>query len=159
SHAGALKTPNCVPNYLSSMNYLYQTRGLTDAANSEHVDYSRGKLNTVLMEGSLSEPFPLGFDAQNQPVAPDYKIRYFGPLAPSDPSTAAAQLHCDGTPLTGDSGMLRLENSFPNFIDWNNDGVQTGVTLALDVNYDGTTGVLLSDYNDWGNLNLQQVGA
>ena len=32
AHAGAYLNPYCMPNYPSVMNYLYQTRGLTDAA-------------------------------------------------------------------------------------------------------------------------------
>jgi hypothetical protein len=158
AHAGAVKSPNCIPNYLSNMNYLYQTRGLTDALNAEHVDYSHGLLTTVLDETALSETALLGPVG----VVPTYKIRYFGPLG-NNPADSAAQLHCDGTPLKPgvDLPMMRLENSFLNFIDWNNDGVQTNGTFPLDVNYDGTIGppaLLLADYNDWGNLNLQQVG-
>src|SRR5262249_16864906 len=40
SHAGLWRLPNCIPNYPSVMNYLYQTRGLTDAFGNEHVDFS-----------------------------------------------------------------------------------------------------------------------
>ena len=43
SHAGLATQPNCMPNYQSVMNYLYQTRGLTTAS-GEHVDYSFGNV-------------------------------------------------------------------------------------------------------------------
>ena len=42
SHAGWNNTPNCMPDYPSVMNYLYQTRGLTDASGNEQIDYSYG---------------------------------------------------------------------------------------------------------------------
>ena len=35
-HAGLATKPNCMPNYPSVMNYLYQTRGLTDSSGAEH---------------------------------------------------------------------------------------------------------------------------
>ena len=53
SHAGLYRAPNCLPNYPSVMNYLYQTRGLTDTAGNEHIDYSYGSLGP-LNESSLS---------------------------------------------------------------------------------------------------------
>ena len=77
AHGGLSTQPNCMPNYQSVMNYLYQTRGLTDAA-GEHVDYSFGTLlgGTTLSESSL----PTGALANQQ-----YAIRFFGPVGPSTP--------------------------------------------------------------------------
>ena len=34
--------PNCIPTYLSSMNYLYQLRGLLDDSGKPHLDFSSG---------------------------------------------------------------------------------------------------------------------
>jgi hypothetical protein len=152
SHAGGMRAPNCVPNYPSIMNYLYQTRGLTAADNSAHVDYAYGRLTTTLIEGSLSETASLG-------AAPDYRIRYFGPVTAADPPDSAAKLHCDGTQIAaGEPPMLRLENTFIPFIDWDHNGDSTPGPVSSDVNYDGTTGALMPDFNDWASLNLQQVG-
>ncbi|MEO8658238.1 MAG: hypothetical protein ABI693_07195 [Bryobacteraceae bacterium] len=156
SHAGLYRTPNCMPNYPSVMNYLYQARGLTSADGSTHVDYSPGTLAGV-NEKKLSETASLG--------ALNYRIRYYGPVGPLDPPNSAAQLLCDGSPITGGVPMIRLENTFTNFLDWNHDGKSTSGSLSLDVNYSGKIGdgvnggPLYLDSNDWGNLNLQQVGA
>ena len=56
--------------------------------------------------------------------------------------------------------MVRIDGtSLPaSPIDWNGDGNTTEVNLSLDLNFDGTiTG--FQGYNDWTNVNLQQVGA
>ena len=34
------REPNCKPNYLSVMNYLYQLRGLPDDSGKLHMDFS-----------------------------------------------------------------------------------------------------------------------
>src|SRR5206468_1611677 len=148
AHAGSVRAPNCVPNYPSVMNYLYQSRGLTDGDNRAHVDYSYGTLTTQLTESPLSETASLG-------ATPNYRIRHFGPIVSSDPPGSAAKLHCDGTVIgTGEPQMLRLENTYLTFIDWDHSGNLTSGSLSIDVNYDGQTGTLLPDFNDWNNLNL-----
>src|SRR5262249_51177136 len=54
-HAGTHANPQCMPNYQSVMNYVYQTRLLTNSAGTvQSVDYSNG-LNANLTEGSLVE--------------------------------------------------------------------------------------------------------
>jgi hypothetical protein len=154
SHAGLFRTPNCVPNYPSVMNYLYQTRGLTDTKGIERVDYSSGLLSP-LNELSLSETLPLG------PV--QYRVRYF---APWPTNAGSAQAHCDGTAITDGALYARLETPGLTTPDWNNDGKVNG-PWALDSNFSGITGDGVNpaagkyfvDSNDWGNLNLQQVGA
>ena len=40
-HGGDLFEPNCKPQYLSVMNYLYQLRGLPDADGVPRLDYNR----------------------------------------------------------------------------------------------------------------------
>jgi hypothetical protein len=148
SHAGLFRSPNCVPNYPSVMNYQYQTRGLTDAAGVEHVDYSSG-LMSPLNELSLSETQPLG------PL--QYRVRFYGP-ATTIPG--AAKAHCDGTPITDGALLARLETPGLSIPDWNNNGKIDG-PWALDTNFNGATGGenFFVDSNDWANLNLQQVGA
>ena len=164
SHAGLYRAPNCEPNYPSVMNYLYQTRGLTDAAGNSHIDYSNGLLPD-LNEGALPEtglPTTL------------YRVRFYGPPGPNNLGIARA--HCDGTPLNGDLGV-RLEAPIGSFIDWNNNGKQDAGSLALDVDFNGVIGDAIKDSvnptltagsggkrwlvdtNDWASLNLQQIGA
>lgn len=155
-HAGQTRTPVCMPNYPSVMNYLYQTRGLTAADGSTRIDFSPGTLSS-LNENSLSETAGLG------PLT--YKLRYYGPVNPNDPPNSAAKLRCDGSPANSGTPMLRLENNFPNFIDWNNSRDLTANTFGSDINFSGQIGdglngsPLYNDSNDWANLNLQQVGA
>lgn len=154
SHAGLYRTPNCVPNYPSVMNYLYQTRGLTDTLGIERVDYASGLLSP-LNERSMSETLPLG------PL--QYRVRYF---APWPTSAGSAQAHCDGTPITDGTLYARLETPGLTTPDWNNDGKVNGPS-AVDSNFNGTVGDGVNpaagkyfvDSNDWGSLNLQQVGA
>src|SRR5262249_9177529 len=53
------REPNCKPNYLSVMNYLFQLRGLPDAGGVVHMDYSNEILDP-LNETSLNELAGLG---------------------------------------------------------------------------------------------------
>ncbi len=156
SHAGLLRTPNCIPIYPSVMNYLYQTRGLTDADGFEHVDFSSGRLHPldedVLPNGGAS-------------LGNSYRIRYYGPTVPNL-TEGTAKAYCDGTSNAGGTPAVRVES--PNFEippDWHRNG-PGGEGNALDVNYSGAfegtahpLSRLMGDSDDWSNLNLQQVGA
>ncbi len=71
-HAVLATKPNCMPNYPSVMNYLYQTRGLTDASGAEQVDYSNGVL-LPLSEDLLTTSIPMGLF----PGLQKYRTRYF----------------------------------------------------------------------------------
>ena len=156
SHAGIYRSPNCMPNYASVMNYLYQSRGLTPLAGGDKViDFSPGNL-PPLDEQSLIE---------STTSMPPYRVRYYGPVTTADPPSSAAQARCDGSPITDGAQLIRLENDFTNFIDWNHDRQLTPGAQRLDVNFSGIVGdgpnggKVFLDSNDWANLNLQQVGA
>ena len=75
--------PNCKPNYLSVMSYLFQAHGLfTDLSALPQVDYSSsgdyGSLNELsLADGFLNAPLP-------------YRTSWFAPLLPS--MTAATKI-------------------------------------------------------------------
>jgi hypothetical protein len=149
-HNGLLTKPNCAPNYQSIMNYGYQTRGLTDAAGLEHIDYSYGRL-LPLNENALSATGSLG---QVQ-----YRPRFFGPPGPSTPAGATARVHCDGTPITDGALEVRLESPRVGTPDWSNGTITPlGSTFPLDVNFNGTDGEVFTDQPDWSSLNLQQIG-
>ena len=45
-HGGASQIPNCKPNYLSSMNYLFQMGGLLNKGGVPQIDFSRQALPT-----------------------------------------------------------------------------------------------------------------
>jgi hypothetical protein len=144
SHGGLSTKPNCMPNYQSVMNYLYQTRGLTSAS-GEHVDYSFGTL-PGLSEATLP----------TTPLANQYAIRFFGPKGPGTPLGSLAQLHCDGTPIMNGAQEVRLEGPVAGTPDWSNGTVKP--IPPLDVNFDGSTTGVFVDQPDWSSLNLQQIG-
>ena len=170
-HGGAVDTPNCMVDYPSTMNYLYQTRGLTGAAGDqsgvangiEHIDYSSGTL-LPLNENDLYGTPLLG-------ILP-YRLRYYGPATSAEISTGGnAKANCSGTfPYTG-TPSVRLETQGTlgpaSTIDWSN-GTNIGVLgngqFREDTDFDGTIGdsvaggVGFVDHNDWANLNLQQIG-
>jgi sugar lactone lactonase YvrE len=152
SHAGLLRIPNCMPNYPSVMNYLYQTRGLTDAAGNEHIDFSYGR-ETLLNEGALGSRQYIG------PLT--YRIRYFGPLGPGSTPGQASQVHCDGTPITNGALAIRSEGlgvSGPP--EWSNGTIAGSyMNFQFDLNFDGTVPESFYDQPDWGSLNLQQISA
>jgi hypothetical protein len=157
-HLGASTEPNCAPIYPSVMNYTYVTRGLTDAAGVEQVDYSFGTLSP-LDETSLSATASLG-------GPPKYRVRFFGFLGNS-PASAAAKLHCDGTKITDGALEVRLESpTVGTTPDWSNGTVlPLGTSFALDVNFNGKPGEHFHDggkdsaQSDWGSLNFQQIGS
>jgi len=131
SHAGLYRMPNCMPNYLSVMNYQYQVRGLTGIVDRvPHIDFSSGSL-VPFSENSLSEA--VGF-LGNSP----YRVRFYGPAPAGDPG--AATRFCDGSPFSGSvPSMMRLESPGPG-IDWNNNGAVDAASYSQDVNFDGTLG-------------------
>lgn len=152
SHGGLSSKPNCMPNYQSVMNYLYQTRGLTDGGGVQRLDFSDGLLSG-LGESSLSESTTLGMLK--------YRLRYYAPFNPAiDPPAAAAKLTCPGLPAAGLPPMVRLENTFPTFIDWDHNGVLTPGTLSQqDLNFNNIFAEVFADQPDWTSLNLQQIGS
>jgi hypothetical protein len=156
SHAGLYRLPNCMPNYPSVMNYLYQTRGLTDAAGNEHIDFSNGSLLPFpLDEASLSK-----LSGSMGPLT--YRVRFYGPPTKTE---GAASRHCDGSPITDGASEIRLESPNISTPDWNRTGRSDDGPVSYDVNFNGSIGDgvgdgnLFLDTDDWHSLNLQQIGA
>lgn len=125
---------NRKPNYLSIMNYAFQTRGIAptdpDGAGplNFRLDFSDGALGP-LDETNLSEPAGIGDGAD--------MTRYFCP---------------DGSGNTGPG---------TGAIDWNCDGdggTDTGISVNINNDADEDTNVpivgTLTDYNDWAGLKL-----
>lgn len=146
--------PNCKPNYLSSMSYLFQVHGLVDNSGSLHLDYSNVQHSTLnelaLSDGALAP-------------ATKYRNAWFAPvgspLASSQGATAARRF-CSGTPFGSPAPnpmMARvLAGSTIDPINW--DGAPGTPTAHLDVNFDGAGGEL-QGFNDWANLRLNQISA
>jgi len=163
-HGGDISDPlNCKPNYQSSMSYLFQVRGLLDPNGFPHIDYSHVAL-PLLNETNLSEsPSGLG----TAPLA--YLPRWYAPRSSfldAFIGTTPATKHCDGTPITDGAQMVRVDGTTltPTPLDWNEDGNTSESGLSQDINFDGTTitnppSPAFQGFDDWDNLNLQQVGA
>lgn len=148
SHYGLYRTPNCAPEYSSVMNYMYQTRGLTDAQGNEHIDYSYGLVIPPLSENN---PTPLLF-----PLL--YRVRYYAPWNSNiDTQGQIAQTFCDGSPITNGAQAIRLESAGLAAPDWSN-GTGYKTSPPLDLNFDGVYGQTFYDQPDWFSLNLQQIG-
>lgn len=159
-HGGDISDPaNCKPNYQSSMSYLFQVRGLLDPQGNPHIDYSGAGLGP-LNESSLNEAAGLG-----NGLLP-YLPRWYAPKSSSFLdnllNTSPAKKHCDGTPVLDNSQFVRIDGTSlaASPIDWNGDGSLAGVGLSQDINFNGAiTNKAFQGFNDWANINLQQVGA
>lgn len=173
THAGTPQNPrepNCKPNYLSVMNYLFQLRGLPDENGIPRMDFSRsvvGELNEFsLIDGSLTAS------------APRYRTGWYAPKSASylkNVGTAATK-HCDGTDLTqaekddlarpdGLGGMVRVDaTSVAGPIDWNANGFVFNTAFSQDINFNGSIEgdlshpALKAAPNDWATIRLNQVG-
>ena len=175
SHAGIWKVPsvtppdpNCKPNYLSIMNYLFQLRGLYNniTPGVPQMDYSAEVLGSI-NEASLSDGPLTG--------TPRYLTGWYAPQSAYTVGSAAAR-HCDGTPLLKDANgnlteppMVRIDGPeiVADSIDWNPDPSVSSLT-AQDINFDG---FMASDSpnvqgqsinvgaNDWANLRLNSLAS
>jgi len=134
---------NCKPNYQSSMNYLFQLDGVGPAA---AVAYSNQTLET-LNETSLASVASL-LDGTSNPATFSTSA-WYTPIPPS-PTASAATMHCDGTPLTGDTGYRVNGSVAPVTPAWTN-----GQNIA----FDGVPYTQMLGYNDVANMDLRQVGA
>jgi hypothetical protein len=163
--------PNCKPNYLSVMNYLFQVRGFVDGA----FDYSNQTLSP------LNEAFPLlsesagvGTDTVTGQTAAHLTRWYSTPNALDQMQQSMsggrfALSHCDGTPLgPNDVPEVRVDGTvapggtFSGPLDWNNDlTVPDAVNPpGVDLNYNGKTNdPAFTGYDDWQAINLQQIDA
>jgi hypothetical protein len=157
SHSGNTRTPNCIPIYQSVMNYLYQTRGLptqpvwhtsiTLMADCFHLDWM--KMSCLTLRDHLVR-CNTGSDFMARPL----------PLMKEKP-----RLSVEGFSNAGAVPAVRVEASNLSVPDWSR-GVPGVLGNAIDVNYDGSIqgsshpgSAFLLDSDDWGSINLQQVGS
>ena len=129
-HSGLvdLLDTNFKPNFLSVMNYAFQTRGLRVGGKDGFFDYSRFELPT-LDEDSLDETAGLNVGTSLS----DYGTRYWCAMNDEEvvDSMEAIDWNCDGD--EDDSGIQENINEGP---DWRHD----------------TRSSNLRSYNDWANL-------
>jgi hypothetical protein len=149
--------PNCKPNDLSIMSYLFQTHGLLDDLSVPHIDYSRAP-NAVLHEDALKD----GSIATSGSLP--YRAAWFVPLVPGSLAfnlgLSPAKKFCSGAnfpspapPAT--ARFVALTKATP--VDWNTGGVSSA-TLSQDINFDGSIETTLTAFDEWGSVRLNQVG-
>jgi hypothetical protein len=163
-HGGDFLQPNCKPNYLSVMNYMFQLRGLLDDSGVPHVDLSGQALD------SLSEAALLNLNP-----TPTYRTAWYAPVGPGTFGPAATK-HCDGSALSpaeisAGTAMVRVDGlSVTTDISWNPN--PPGSTFNQDINFDGLVndvevgagataghGPKLAGSNDWPQLRLNQIAS
>jgi len=157
--------PNCKPNYLSVMSYLFQLHGLRDNDGVPHLDYS-SVAGSPIGETSLVDGYV--------PPGP-YSTSWFAPLVEGSLGftlgTPAAKKYCNGSKLPVPLppvwvDFARIDGaSVGAAIDWNANPA-VSVTSPQNVNFDGDgDGDLdgsignLNGSVDWVKLRLNQVGA
>jgi sugar lactone lactonase YvrE len=148
---------NCKPNFQSTMNYLFQLDGVGPTAS---VAFSNQTLATLL-PGSLGSVTQLTDGMGNPATFPT--SAWYTSTAPGN-GESAATMHCDGTPLTGDTGY-RINGSIapiPALDAWSNgqnitfDSITTNDGVS---EIEGMPYTQLRGYNDVANIDLRQVGA
>jgi hypothetical protein len=176
-----LPAPNCVPTYLSSMNYLYQLRGLLDDSGRPHLDFSSASGSSLNEAGGDDGPFsfkyrigwyaPLWTDRNGNGQLDPGEGSYFAYPDPADPRvilsrTTVAGRHCDGSLMSSTAPFtVRVDATAKNsIIDWNANGILVDGYSAQDLNFNGRTDPrgspeLPPAFNDWANIRLNQVGA
>jgi hypothetical protein len=147
--------PNCKPNYLSTMNYLFQLRGLFNDVQPgvPHMDYSNIVIPGITANGINELNL---FDASWFSSTPSYHTGWYAPQGIGSP----ASKHCDGSPLLStDPQMFRVDSTtVAGPYDWGQDGLISG-TPPEDLNFDGVRAQLNPAPNDWATLRLNQVGS
>lgn len=134
---GGNEANNYKPNYYSVMNYLYQLPGLG----------SDPKTNSAVQRYYLNNN-SLGFSWANicnidaSPCGTDYRMDF------SDGSGVSLN---ENSLL--ESALIGRGNNGGLYADWNTNGTQQATAYSRDINQDSSVSVL-SDYNDWANLNL-----
>jgi hypothetical protein len=173
---------NCKPNYLSTMNYLFQVRGFVDGG----FDYS-GQTLAPLNETSspvngvpaLSESLGLGVDILTGLPAAHLTRWYSAPNVldiqlQNTTGGRYATVHCDGSPLLPNEppavrvdGTVAAGGNFSSPLDWNNDLItpDTVNPPGEDLNHNGPVDSPFSGFNDWevfepsNSVAMQQMSA
>ncbi len=117
---GGVDDVNYKPNYLSVMNYTFQTEGLIKNDQTREFDYSRRELAT-LNERMLNEALGIGDPDRHYTL---WNLR-------TRPDNPPGTNRCLADP---NNYWRRLGNMI---FDWNCDGLATPGTVAADINADG----------------------
>jgi hypothetical protein len=145
--------PNCKPNYLSSMSYLFQAHGLLDNSGGLHIGYT-AKNHGLLDETALTDS--AFTDAAYRPA---WFAPFNSPLAIAQ-NAGAARRYCSGAsfdPTAPAPEMARVvAGTNMSVIDW--DGDPNTPDAISDVNFDAF-GSTLEGHDDWSHFRLDQIRA
>jgi hypothetical protein len=130
-HGGFESSNNFKPNYVSSMNYLFQFGGLDDDGSP---DYSHGT-SLPLDERRLEERVGVGVVSEQ-----------VGALIRRGRTQPEIERRTD----------VRCQE-FPTAMDWDGDGQISGVPVRVDFNADGWYGPL-RDFDDWADVHRAAGG-
>ena len=156
-HAPNAQAPNCQPNFLSSMNYLYQMGGLLNAQGVPAIDYSRQAL-PALNEAALSDT--TGFGIATMPYQARWYVPFGSSILHNALGTSPATRHCDGTPK-GSTEMIRVDAGTlaGSPVDWNQNGASNAGPFPQDLDYNGTSNEpAFLGFDDWAHIDLRQIG-
>ncbi len=152
--------PNCKPNYLSSMSYLFQVHGLFDDNDEIHLDYSGTVHNGINEQATL-------FDDALFPTS-SYQPAWFAPAGSAlalSLGVSPATRFCGGgrfDPLAPPAPTARVHAASASApIDWNGDKVSNSLPFQ-DSNFDNTLSGpprQLNGFDDWASIRLDQIGA
>lgn len=141
---GGNESTNDKTNYLSVMNYLYQLNGVPSDGGgqsmSERIYFNlnnRGKATPGRPANSYSM-----CDLQDGPCGNRFVVDYSNGISASLNESALNEAQLVGRGANNGA-----------FADWNANGV-VDQQVALDINNDGINQTALSDYNDWGQIQL-----
>jgi len=160
--------PNCKPNYLSSMSYLFQVHGLYDDTDEIHLDFS-GTHHDNLVESNTTPS-----DGLLNPVPnPAYRTAWYAPFGSALATSLGvpkAKRYCHGEAFGSvDPLMARVYTLLTtDGINW--DGAGGGTALPnQDINFDHDLldvdqNQIVDDqtmlgYDDWASLRLDQISA
>jgi hypothetical protein len=149
--------PNCKPNYISSMSYLFQVHGLFTNDDEIRLDFSGQPLDS-LSESSQQSDAPL-----NPLPNPAYRTAWYAPFdSPLATSLGVpeAKRYCHGQVFGSNPHMARVYAlQSGDAIDWDGDP-ETGSALTnQDINFDSGVNNTMLGFNDWLRLRLDQIGA
>ncbi len=143
---------NCAPNFQSTMNYLFQLDGVGP---NGAVAFSNQTLTPLSVTSLAGVTQLLDTDAGSVGAAPTFSTStWYTPAQPTGSSESQATLHCDGTPLSGDTGY-RVSGT----VDPLPQAPQATWTNSQNIAFDGVSYTNLPGYNDWSHIDLRQVGA
>ena len=136
---GGNEVTNYKPNYWSIMNYMYQFNGLEQSPNTSTA-FQRWRRE-------IGDGSPAECSLSNSPCgSPSQFIMNYSDGTSSNLNEAALSEAANiGRGTTGGS-----------YADWDLNGSLTGGTISRDLNGDSSL-TILTDYNDWANLNFPFV--